>query len=62
MGDDVIPRAETVLLRLHERARNLSHPGGDSDKADIMTALALMLEMQRALLLGQSKILGAVNR
>jgi hypothetical protein len=56
MANDAIPRAELAMIRLHQRALTLAGPGGDSDKVDIMQALALILEMQRDLALEQSRI------
>ena len=50
MDDDLRRRLEQASMGLHDRARELSHPGkGDEDTARIMSALALTMEAVRVL-------------
>ena len=56
MADDAIHRAETAMVRLHERALALSHLHEGQDISQIMQALALILEMQCGLSREHSRI------
>jgi hypothetical protein len=57
MDEDLMARMGAAIKKLHERALVLGHPSKDHDMADVLQALALIMEAQIDLARGQRVLL-----
>jgi hypothetical protein len=57
MDEDLMARMGVAIKKLHERALALGHPNKDHDTADVLQALALIMEAQIDFARGQRVLL-----